>query len=301
MKNLKIKVILGTPRTPRTQGLVEQGNSVLKERLSKWKIETGRLDWSNGLAYVSLSINNTKHSSTKFTPFELVFGRKAEIKFIENSDDLIEENENGEIYDFNEEDSKNDRFNLDLGNEFNQNNLQAEKNFVIAKKNSDYARKKMELKYNKSGKVNSYYVGQHISLKVPREDRAPTDEKRVFCVILEIPHEDSYKLCTSYGPLKRLYGGKDIEDISQNIDIGFDVEKAKVLKETNLHNVAKLNSSALFMSIRCSCKVNCSGRCKCLKNKVGCSVYCHGDANFICDNDKGIQTRTEISLKRKKD
>ena len=36
LKRHGIKTIYGRPRTPRTQGLVEQGNSVVKDKLRKW-------------------------------------------------------------------------------------------------------------------------------------------------------------------------------------------------------------------------------------------------------------------------
>ena len=93
---------------------------------------------------------------------------------------------------------------------------------------------------------------------------------------------------------------KDVELISQNIDIGFNYEESKLLPKITLHKAARDNSTALFMSIRCSCKDKCTGNCKCIKNNVECSVYCHNNADFVCDNDKGLQTRMEVSLKRKR-
>ena len=45
-----IKVINGRPRTPRTQGLVEQANGTVKKRIAAWKRQTGNLNWSEGLA-----------------------------------------------------------------------------------------------------------------------------------------------------------------------------------------------------------------------------------------------------------
>lgn len=44
-----IKVINGRPRTPRTQGLIEQANSTVKKRIATWKRQTGSTNWSDGL------------------------------------------------------------------------------------------------------------------------------------------------------------------------------------------------------------------------------------------------------------
>ena len=101
MKAFNVEIRLGKPRTPRTQGLVEQANGVLQTRLAKWKIQTGRLDWSNGLPFVSISINNTKHTSTKYTPYELVFGCKMNSKYISSTENLVVLNENGDLFEEN--------------------------------------------------------------------------------------------------------------------------------------------------------------------------------------------------------
>ncbi len=59
MAELKVEIILGRPRTPRTQGLVEQANGEVEIRLAKWKIQTGRQDWKNSLPLIACSLNKT--------------------------------------------------------------------------------------------------------------------------------------------------------------------------------------------------------------------------------------------------
>ena len=44
-----IKVINGNPHKPQTQGLVEQGNSVVKNRISTWIAENDTDKWAAGL------------------------------------------------------------------------------------------------------------------------------------------------------------------------------------------------------------------------------------------------------------
>ena len=48
-----IKVINGRPRTPRTQGLVEQANGTVKKRITQWKRQNGSTSWSDGLEVCS--------------------------------------------------------------------------------------------------------------------------------------------------------------------------------------------------------------------------------------------------------
>jgi hypothetical protein len=52
-----IKIKNGWPRNPRTQGLVEQVNGVMKAKLRAWKDETGRTTWSTALPDIALAMN----------------------------------------------------------------------------------------------------------------------------------------------------------------------------------------------------------------------------------------------------
>ena len=40
-----VKITHGRPYHPQAQGLVEQGNGVIKDRIAKWRADTGRDDW----------------------------------------------------------------------------------------------------------------------------------------------------------------------------------------------------------------------------------------------------------------
>lgn len=78
MARYGIKVINGRPRTPRTQGLVEQANGVMKDKLSKRIEATGNPNWSEHLIRVALAMNTQGHSSLPYnvTPYKVFFGRK---------------------------------------------------------------------------------------------------------------------------------------------------------------------------------------------------------------------------------
>ena len=60
---------------PQTNGLDERTNQTLKHRLIKLSNDNQN-NWPELLDPVSFSIRTQKHGSTKFTPFELMFGRK---------------------------------------------------------------------------------------------------------------------------------------------------------------------------------------------------------------------------------
>lgn len=47
----------GKPRTPRTQGLVEQANGVVKDKITKWLDSTGSTTWHEGLTDIIRAMN----------------------------------------------------------------------------------------------------------------------------------------------------------------------------------------------------------------------------------------------------
>ncbi len=73
-----IKIINGRPRTPRTQGPVEQTNRVLKKKLNKRIEATGKPNWSEHLVRIALAMNTQRHSSFPYnvTQYEVFLGRK---------------------------------------------------------------------------------------------------------------------------------------------------------------------------------------------------------------------------------
>lgn len=54
IQTLGVCVINGNPHKPTTQGLVEQGNNTVKQRLNKWMSDNGTDNWPLGLLSVSL-------------------------------------------------------------------------------------------------------------------------------------------------------------------------------------------------------------------------------------------------------
>ena len=69
-------MINGRPRIPRTQGLVEQANGVLKDKIKRRIEATGNPHWVQHLARVALAINTQGYDSLpyKMTPYEVFSG-----------------------------------------------------------------------------------------------------------------------------------------------------------------------------------------------------------------------------------
>ena len=78
LKRYGIQAVYGRARTPRTQGLVEQGNSVIKDKLRKWMMETGSNRWSLRIEEVMVAMNKQGHESLPvgITAGRAIFSRK---------------------------------------------------------------------------------------------------------------------------------------------------------------------------------------------------------------------------------
>ena len=88
MKKFEIKHLMSTPYHPQTNGLVERFNRTLCEALAKTAAE--HLDeWDKFIAPVLFAYRTSKHSTTRMTPFYLVYGREA--KLVADSTKMEEE------------------------------------------------------------------------------------------------------------------------------------------------------------------------------------------------------------------
>ena len=88
LQKFQIKQLFSTPYHPQTNGLVERFNRTLCEALAKLTSEHKK-DWDLYVAPVLLAYRTTKHNTTKFTPFYLVYGREAKLPM--DAQELISE------------------------------------------------------------------------------------------------------------------------------------------------------------------------------------------------------------------
>lgn len=77
-KILQAKKLCTTPYHPKTDGLVEKFNGTLTKMLSHY-VNENHTDWDEFIPFVLYAYRATKHTSTKYSPFELLFGRKPRI------------------------------------------------------------------------------------------------------------------------------------------------------------------------------------------------------------------------------
>ena len=75
---LRIKKVQTTPFRPESNGGLERSHRVLAEYLRHY-VSEAQTDWDDWVPYAVYMYNSTVHSTTKFTPFELVYGFKSEV------------------------------------------------------------------------------------------------------------------------------------------------------------------------------------------------------------------------------
>lgn len=97
-KLLKIKKLNTSPYHPQTNGALERSHRTLKEYLRNF-VDKDPMNWDNWIPYAMFTYNTTPHSTTLYTPYEIVFGNKAEIPstFRQNPEPLY--NYDNYIYD----------------------------------------------------------------------------------------------------------------------------------------------------------------------------------------------------------
>ncbi|KAB0793022.1 hypothetical protein PPYR_12642 [Photinus pyralis] len=77
-KLFKIKQINCSSYHPESNGALERSHHTLAEYLKHY-IQEKQTDWDNWIDFAMFSYNTTVHTTTKFTPFELLFGIKANL------------------------------------------------------------------------------------------------------------------------------------------------------------------------------------------------------------------------------
>ena len=96
-KLLKIKKIQTTAYHPQSNGALERSHRTLSEYLRHF-INSQQVDWDEWLPFAIFTYNTTPHTSTNFTPFELLYGEEATLptsittkpKICYNYDDYVQ-------------------------------------------------------------------------------------------------------------------------------------------------------------------------------------------------------------------
>ena len=156
------------------------------------------------------------------------------------------------------------------------------------------ARISMVRKYTKKHDIQHFNIGSIVSIKIPREDRTSTDNKRLFARILEEPYPHRYRILTASGIIQRLIPTKSLRVVEQAL--WSDIIIPTSTKQVTLGLAAREASISARVRISCQCKGQCSTkRCRCYKEAKECSIHCHND-DHDCGYLSGLAIRTEIAL-----
>eukprot|EP00731_Ephydatia_muelleri_P000988 Em0001g988a len=156
--------------------------------------------------------------------------------------------------------------------------------------------KKMAERYNKQHSTLSFVIGESVSVRIPRIDRASSDLSRLPCVVVDIVGGDQslYRLRCQHGVLNVCYTAGELEKFNGSV----------VCTEENWQNqrFISLREAARkqapwnhFVSNACKCKTGCLNRkCQCVRKNISCSTYCHKSAS--CSNCPSCVTGSSIEV-----
>ena len=158
----------------------------------------------------------------------------------------------------------------------------------------------MAKKYNGTHVVQTFKIGDIVTVAISAKDRAVTDPPRMEAKIIGIPHENRYRLKTEYGTLTNFYPTSELNLVPREL---LDSVLARMTTSKNssltmtLHAAAALRSPASHVPVKCGCKNKCdTRRCNCVKAKVQCTQYYHS-GHLNCSNlPSTIAEQTEIPI-----
>ncbi|RFU23828.1 hypothetical protein B7463_g12511, partial [Scytalidium lignicola] len=149
-------------------------------------------------------------------------------------------------------------------------------------------------KYSKRHDIQHFDIGDIVALKIPREDRTVTDNRRLYGQILDEPHPHRYKVITQSGIINRLMPTKDLGVVDKSL--WPDITIPESTKQVTLTLAAREASTSQRIRISCQCKGQCNTkRCRCFKEGKNCTVHCHKDEHD-CGQLSDLAIRTEKAL-----
>ena len=214
---LKMSNICTTPSTayhPQTNGLCERVNGIIVNILRRY-IDHSQEDWSDWLPWATFAYNTTPHSSTNFTPFELVYGRPARLPLEPDPILPVEEINESEYHRINHR-------SWELMRELARTNIaQAQDNYTF--------------QHDLNTKPPKFQVGDRV--KIARE-QPPTDGRTKK---LEPTYDIGYiivSLTSHYATVKNSNGRVDTVTLCRLRKDGYDPDTLNALdnlEENNIH------------------------------------------------------------------
>jgi hypothetical protein len=158
-------------------------------------------------------------------------------------------------------------------------------------------RKSMAARYNKKFKPAKFSVGELATIRIPRTDRASTDNKRAFVIVKAIKHEPPvHQLQSLFGVLDHWYPTGELNKVPQvDEDTRHSAFETAPSKIVTLHYLATQVGNSNRQDLLCSCRGKCGARCRCVKNGKNCTQYCHS-ASLACGNEGSQEEVTRIAV-----
>jgi len=206
----KIKHKLSSPYHPQTNGLVERFNRTLCESLAKVIEEENQ--WDEHIEEVLFAYRTTKHNTTKKTPFELVYGRKAKLPIDNHEEERIIKQD---IYQISKEENLKRMYEI-----INSTHEREEALTNITK-----SQEKQKERFNSNLKETVFEIGDKVLLKDSSKEKRwsgkLTDNWKGPYIIQKVIGRGAYLIRTQEGQvlnatqnvknLKKYYDPKDLQ------------------------------------------------------------------------------------------
>lgn len=140
-KIFKIKKLTSTAYHPQTNGALERSHSTLKDYLKQY-VSEDKSNWDEYVPLAMFAYNTSIHTSSKFTPHELVFGQKP------NLPSSIENFTNEPNYD----------------NYLENLRYKLNKTLIIARQNLIQSKEKSKVRYDEKHNVHKYKIDDEVYL-----------------------------------------------------------------------------------------------------------------------------------------
>lgn len=143
VKLLQIKHLNTTPYHPQTNGALERSHSTLKDYLKHF-INREQTNWDEYVHLAMYAYNTNIHNTTKFMPFQLIFGRDPRLP-----SSIVQSPEFKYTYD----------------NYYDNLKHQLNKSFQIARENIDKSKTNSKTHYDAKTKIHEYNIGDLVYLE----------------------------------------------------------------------------------------------------------------------------------------
>ncbi|XP_060861855.1 uncharacterized protein LOC132938880 [Metopolophium dirhodum] len=188
-----VKIVHGKPRHSQTQGSIERANQDFKNILRAMMEDNDTTKWSEALPFVQFVKNTTYHQGIKQTPYEAMFGTKAQRGLLTSSLSreqikklAIEEKLEQILQYININERKE---NTIKNRALVLNRLQTQTSVMLRSSNQ---------------KFPPAQVGDTVRVRIPDIDRGRMDYQNILAVVIVVDN-DFYKLGTKYGIISQLY------------------------------------------------------------------------------------------------